>query len=105
MTSDLVSDRLPEHTLVRNPDPTEQYSRIKCGYVGYISRGRFELLFDATTPLAYSRPGRNVPEGYRPLDPEACVDISYHERDSLRLEYGLKSVVGGTADGGTHAAR
>ena len=44
---------------------------MKRGYVGYIVRGCFELLFDANGPLGDRLPGRDVPEDFEPLPPEA----------------------------------
>ena len=52
---------------IRYPNPTDSYNRMKSGYVGYIDRGRFELIFDANGPLGDRTLGVDVPEDFEPL--------------------------------------
>jgi hypothetical protein len=37
---------------------------VSIGHVGYMSEGRFVLLFDAAQPLGSRREGRDVPDGF-----------------------------------------
>ena len=55
----------------RDPCPTDSYKRVKRGYVGYVVRGCFELLFDANGPLGDRVLGQDVPDDFEPLPQEA----------------------------------
>ena len=52
----------------RDPTPTQDYTRIKIGDVGFIDKGRFHLLFSAGSPLGERRPGHDVPDTFEPLN-------------------------------------
>ena len=52
----------------RQPGPIYSYKRVRIGDVGYISRGRFHLLFSAGIPLGSRTPGTDVPHTFEPLD-------------------------------------
>ena len=59
-------------TTRRYPSPTSSYVKIRCGYVGFVVRGRFELLFDSNGPLGSRVLGRDVPLDFEPL-PEVAT--------------------------------
>ncbi|KAJ3555107.1 hypothetical protein NM688_g2760 [Phlebia brevispora] len=59
------------------PSPPSSFKKIKIGYVGYIRRGRFRLIFDANGPIGDRVLGRDVPEGFIPLPSERTVAEEY----------------------------
>ena len=82
------------------PPPTDSYPVMKRGYVGYIVRGCFELLFDANGPLGDRVLGRDVPEDFEPLPSEAS--ISRHRlRPPVNLFLESKRAVSVTAEAST----
>lgn len=78
----------------RDPSPTQSYLRLKRGFVGYMVRGCFELLFDANGPLGDRILGEDVPEDFEPLPQKATlarsrlrppIDIFMQSKKSLRI--------------------
>ena len=68
--------------MVRYPQPTSKYKRIRIGHVGYVRDGRFELLFDANRHTGRGKdrrvPGRDVPLNFVPLP------VGAEERERIR---------------------
>jgi len=52
----------------REPAPTQNYTRINVGDVGFIRRGQFNLLFSAGSPLGERKLGDDVPLTFEELD-------------------------------------
>lgn len=55
----------------REPSPTETYTRIRLGDIGYIDKGQFHLLFSAGLPLGARRRGIDVPHAFEELPVES----------------------------------
>ena len=51
----------------REPAPTQRYSRISVGDVGFIRWGQFHLLFSAGRQLGGRQPGIDVPSTFEEL--------------------------------------
>ena len=54
-------------TTSREPAPTQNYTRISIGDVGFIRRGQFHLLFSACSPLGERQLGEDVPATFEEL--------------------------------------
>lgn len=65
--SPTISEDL-QSSISREPSPTNTYTCIKIGDVGFIRRGQFHLLFSAGIPLGERRRGRDVPATFESLD-------------------------------------
>ena len=55
-------------TTSREPAPTQNYTRINIGDVGFIRRGQFHLLFSAGSPLGERQLGDDVPFEFEELN-------------------------------------
>ena len=55
-------------TTSREPAPTQNYTRINIGDVGFIRRGQFHLLFSAGSPLGERQLGDDVPVTFEELN-------------------------------------
>ena len=55
------------NAISRDPTPTQDYTRIKIGDVGFIDKGKFHLLFSAGSPLGERQLGRDVPDKFESL--------------------------------------
>jgi len=58
------------YVTTREPAPLDYFERIRPGDVGYIRRGRFNLLFSAGSPLGERRLGVDVPHTFKQLHQE-----------------------------------
>ena len=52
----------------REPTPTQNYTRINVGDVGFIHHGQFHLLFSAASPLEGRQLGDDVPSTFEELN-------------------------------------
>ena len=57
------------------PSPTELYSAVEVGDVGFIREGRFHRLFNALLPADHPSHNLGVPEYHEPLIPSLSVHI------------------------------
>lgn len=61
--------RVWNRVISREPSPAaNRHTSIKIGDVGFIHRGRFNLLFSAGSPLGTRKRGRDVPATFKPLN-------------------------------------
>ena len=60
--------------ITREPTPLQYFKRVQPGDVGYIHRGRFNLLFSAGCPLGGREPGIDVPITFKQLDVGTIVN-------------------------------
>ena len=72
------------NAISREPTPTQDYTRIKIGDVGFVRCGQFHLLFSAGSPLGERQLGRDVPDKFEPLNVGTPVSGEPRKPDCLR---------------------
>ena len=78
------------------PSPTELYTAVEVGDVGFIREGRFHRLFNALLPADHPSHNLGVPEYHEPLIPSLSVHIiSATLSPSHYCSAGIDMVTGG----------